>query len=138
MTVTSEPRPRRRHRKPGPSMLFYSSALAQHEADAALSIWVVSNYTDPVAMLYLSRHGLQWRTAKMPAPQPMPDADQAIEIFRDFLGEVAEFRAAIPHVIEGPFVLERPDDLVGLKLSAASAEILDQLRQDMGEAWESE
>ena len=43
--------------------------------------------------------------------------------------------APIPHLVEGPFVVERPDDLVGLRLSLAITEKLGQVRAEMGETW---
>ena len=117
-------------------MWAYCGELDQHEADAALSIWVnLGAHANTVAVLYLSRHGLQWRTSRMSAPEAIPDGDQAIQAFLGFLREVAAFVAPIPHLVEGPFVVERPDDLVGLRLSLAITEKLGQVRAEMGETW---
>lgn len=128
--------PARGRRPVWPSMWAYCGELDQHEADAALSIWVnLGAHANTVAVLYLSRHGLQWRTSRMSAPEAIPDGDQAIQAFLGFLREVAAFTAPIPHLVEGPFVVERPDDLVGLRLSPAIAGELGKVRGEMGEVW---
>lgn len=116
-------------------MLSYVHALGEYQPRAVLSIWVEMQEAMPLAMLFSSRQGLQWRTSMMAAPEAMPDADQAIRAFLGFLDEVVAYRAPIPHMMDGPFVVERSSALAAMKLAPESVELLDQLRATMGDDW---